>query len=163
MKQKWQKSRNYRRFKNENGEVVRRVITVDDIDVEVSEEIFLAYSQAERRERYIAEEVEPGLVLSLDKLIEDRVPLQKLGIEPIDSAEDSVVELEDKAERFRQLQKLPNLLLALSDEDRKLIEALYFKGISSREYGRLIGISQRAVIKRRDRILKFLKNNIKNF
>ena len=80
MKQKWQKSRNYRRFKNENGEVVRRVITVDDIDVEVSEEIFLAYSQAERRERYIAEEVEPGLVLSLDKLIEDRVPLQKLGI-----------------------------------------------------------------------------------
>jgi len=38
MKQKWQKSRNYRRFKNENGEVVRRVITVDDIDVEVSEE-----------------------------------------------------------------------------------------------------------------------------
>ena len=160
MKQKWQKSRNYRRFKNENGEVVRRVIT---IDVEVSEEIFLAYSQAERRERYIAEEVEPGLVLSLDKLIEDRVPLQKLGIEPIESAEDSVVELEDKAERFRQLQKLPNLLLALSDEDRKLIEALYFKGISSREYGRLIGISQRAVIKRRDRILKFLKNNIKNF
>ena len=155
MKQKWQKSRNYRRFKNENGEVVRRVITVDDIDVEVSEEIFLAYSQAERRERY--------MVLSLDKLIEDRVPLQKLGIEPIESAEDSVVELEDKAERFRQLQKLPNLLLALSDEDRKLIEALYFKGISSREYGRLIGISQRAVIKRRDRILKFLKNNIKNF
>ena len=101
--------------------------------------------------------------MSLDKLIEDRVPLQKLGIEPIESAEDSVVELEDKAERFRQLQKLPNLLLALSDEDRKLIEALYFKGISSREYGRLIGISQRAVIKRRDRILKFLKNNIKNF
>ena len=56
-----------------------------------------------------------------------------------------MVELEDKAERFRQLQKLPNLLLALSDEDRKLIEALYFKGISSREYGRLIGISQRRI------------------
>ena len=43
MKQKWQKSRNYRRFKNENGEVVSRVKKVDDIVVEVSEEIILAY------------------------------------------------------------------------------------------------------------------------
>jgi len=62
---------------------VRRVITVDGVDVEVSEEVFLAYSQADRRERYIAEEVEPGLVLSLDKLLEDGVPLEKLGVEPI--------------------------------------------------------------------------------
>lgn len=44
MKQKWQESRNYRRFKNENGEIVRRVISVDGQNVEVSEEVFLAYS-----------------------------------------------------------------------------------------------------------------------
>ena len=106
MKQKWQESRNYRRFKNEKGEVVRRVITVDEQDIEVSEEVFLAYSQAERRERYIAEEVVQGLVLSLDKLIEDGVPLQKLGVEPVESAEDSVVELERKAERDRKSTRL---------------------------------------------------------
>ena len=160
MKQKWQESRNYRRFKDENGEVVRRVITVNGQDVEVSEEVFLAYSQAERRERYIAEEVEPGLVLSLDKLIEDGVPLQKLGVEPIKRAEDSVVELERKAERFQQLCKLPEALAALADSDRELIESLYFKGMSTREYARFLGISQRAVIKRRDRILKLMKKNI---
>ncbi len=157
MKQKWQESRNYRRFKNEKGEVVRRVITVDEQDIEVSEEVFLAYSQAERRERYIAEEVEQGLVLSLDKLIEDGVPLQKLGVEPVESAEDSVVELERKAERFQQL---PEALAALADSDRELIESLYFKGMSTREYARFLGISQRAVIKRRDRILKLMKKNI---
>jgi len=160
MKQKWQESRNYRRFKNEKGEVVRRVITVDEQDIEVSEEVFLAYSQAERRERYIAEEVEQGLVLSLDKLIEDGFPLQKLGVEPVESAEDSVVELERKAERFQQLCKLPEALAALADSDRELIESLYFKGMSTREYARFLGISQRAVIKRRDRILKLMKKNI---
>lgn len=127
MKQKWQENRNYRRFKNENGEVVRRVITVDEQDVEVSEEVFLAYSQAERRERYIAEEVEPGLVLSLDKLIEDGVPLQKLGVEPIESFEDSVVELEQKTERLKLLRKLPELISSLPDEDRELIESLYLR------------------------------------
>ena len=157
MKQKWQESRNYRRFKDENGEVVRRVITVNGQDVEVSEEVFLAYSQAERRERYIAEEVEPGLVLSLDKLIEDGVPLQKLGVEPIKSAEDSVVELERKAERFQQMRKLPELISSLPDADKRLIESLYFKGMSTRQYASCLGISQRAVIKRRDRILNVLK------
>lgn len=153
MKQKWQEGRNYRRFKNETGEVVRRVITVDEQDVEVSEEVFLAYSQAERRERYIAEEVEPGLVLSLDKLIEDGVPLQKMGVEPIESAEDSVVELERKAERFQQLHKLPEALAELADSDRELIEALYFKGMSAREYARQQHVYHRAIIYRRDKIL----------
>ncbi|MCX4266423.1 MAG: ECF-type sigma factor, partial [Firmicutes bacterium] len=51
-------------------------------------------------------------------------------------------------------------LAALADSDRELIESLYFKGMSTREYARFLGISQRAVIKRRDRILKLMKKNI---
>ena len=49
---KWQESRNYRRVRDENGRVIANIITVDGIDVEVGEEVFLAYSQMERRERY---------------------------------------------------------------------------------------------------------------
>ena len=63
----WQKVRNYKRVKDENGNIIANIITVDGIDVEVTEEVFLAYSQAERRERYIIEELEPGKILSLDK------------------------------------------------------------------------------------------------
>ena len=33
---KWQESRNYRRIKNENGEVIANIITVEGQDVEVS-------------------------------------------------------------------------------------------------------------------------------
>ena len=48
----WQKNRNYKRIKDENGNVIANIITIDGIDVEVTEEVFLAYSQMDRRERY---------------------------------------------------------------------------------------------------------------
>lgn len=38
--EKWQESRNYRRIKNENGEVIANIITVDGVDVEVTEEVY---------------------------------------------------------------------------------------------------------------------------
>ena len=41
----WQKNRNYKRIKDENGNVIANIITIDGIDVEVTEEVFLAYSQ----------------------------------------------------------------------------------------------------------------------
>ena len=53
---KWQKERNYRRVYDENGQVIANIITVDGVDVEVTEEVFLAYSQMDRRERYLEEQ-----------------------------------------------------------------------------------------------------------
>lgn len=152
MKQKWQESRNYRRFKDENGEVVRRVITVDGQDVEVSEEVFLAYSQAERRERYI-EEYERGKVISLDRSLVNGVSLRRLGIEPVESAEDTTIALESESEFAKLLMALPEALSELSCADKELIEALYFKGISAREYARQQNVYHRAIIYRRDKIL----------
>ena len=53
---KWQEERNYRRIYNEAGEVIANIITVDGMDVNVAEDVYLAYSQADRRERYVWEE-----------------------------------------------------------------------------------------------------------
>ena len=92
----WQESRNYRRIKDKDGNIIANIITVDGVDVEVTEDVFLAYSQADRRERYIAEEVEPGRVLSLERLMEDGVPLVELGIEQEPSAENIVLEGADE-------------------------------------------------------------------
>lgn len=57
---KWQEERNYRRIYNEAGEAIANIITVDGVDVEVAEDVYLAYSQADRRERYVREEQFPG-------------------------------------------------------------------------------------------------------
>ena len=160
---KWQENRNYRRIKDEQGETIARIITVDGVDVEVTEEVFLAYSQPERRERYITEEVEPGMVLSWEKLLEDGVPLASLGIEPEESAEDALLELEESETRADMKRLLADALLELREADRQLLQALYFHGLSTRAYAHHLGVSQRAVTKRRDRILRDMKYFFEKF
>ena len=64
---KWQEERNYRRIYNEAGEVIANIITVDGVDVEVAEDVYLAYSQADRRERYVREEQFSGKILSMEQ------------------------------------------------------------------------------------------------
>ena len=67
---KWQEERNYRRIYNEAGELIANIITVDGVDVEVAEDVYLAYSQADRRERYVREEQFSGKILSLEQCLE---------------------------------------------------------------------------------------------
>ena len=52
----------------------------------------------------------------------------------------------------RELLKVPAVLDMLEDSDRQLINALFYKGISVREYAQRLGISHTMVRKRRDRI-----------
>ena len=130
---KWQESRNYRRIKDKNGIVTANIITVDGVDVEVTDEVFLAYSQADQRERYITEEVEDGRLLSLDQLLEDRVPFEALGVELEESAEASVLEQADKDGAVEQTKRLMTALSGLEQDEQELIQALFFDGVSDRK------------------------------
>lgn len=78
---KWQEERNYRRIYNEAGEVIANIITVDGVDVEVAEDVYLAYSQADRRERYVREEQFSGKILSLEQMAEDDLLSDYVGAE----------------------------------------------------------------------------------
>ena len=150
---KWQEERNYRRIYNEAGEVIANIITVDGVDVEVAEDVYLAYSQADRRERYVREEQFSGKILSLEQMAEDDLLPDYVGAEAAPSAEEEALE--------RELLLLA--MLSLNDADREMINALFFDGASTRDYAARIGITQRAVIKRRDRILRDLKKGFENF
>lgn len=154
---KWQEERNYRRVRNEAGEVIANIITVDGMDVEVPEDVYLAYSQADRRERYITEEQSSGKLLSLEQMAEDALLPDYVGAETAPSAETEALEREELRNLAEQKQILLLALLSLKDTDRELINALFFDGVSTREYAQRMGVSQRAVIKRRDRILRDLK------
>jgi RNA polymerase sigma factor (sigma-70 family) len=153
----WKESRNYRRIKDGHGKVIANIITVDGIDVEVSEEVFLAYSQADRRERYMTEDTPEGRVLSLDQMDEDEVQQDYVGGETVPSVEEQLLERQTAQERESMKQDLLLALLSLSDTDRELITALFFDGVSAREYARMTGVSDMAVRKRRDRVLRNLK------
>ncbi len=158
--QKWQESRNYKRIKDENGEVLAYIITVDGRDIEVTEEVYQAYSQADRRERYVREEVEPGKILSLEKLLEDEVPLEKLGVEMSPSAEEAIIGKEGIRQTEQQLKRLADALAGLNTAERQLLQALYFDGLSAREYARQLGVYHRTILYRRDKLLKKLRGTI---
>ncbi len=160
---KWQESRNYRQIKDGAGETVTYIITVDGVDVEVTEDIYRAYAQADRRERYLLEEQSAGKLLSLEQMAENGLLPCFVGAEAAPSAEEEVLEQEEAQHLAERKQILLLAMLALENADRELINALFFDGVSTREYARRIGITQRAVIKRRNRILRDLKKYFENF
>ena len=139
---KWQEERNYRRVRNEASEVIANIITVDGTDVEVPEHIYLAYAQADRRERYVMEEQSSGKLLSLEQMEEDALLPDYIGAETTPSAEAKVLEYEKFQDLEEQKHVLLLALLSLTDNDRELINALFFDGVSTRKYAERIGVTQ---------------------
>ena len=144
----WKKDRNYRKYIDAGG-IVRHVITVDGVDVNVTAEVYRAYAQADRRERY-AREREKGVLLSLERLEEDNVQLGYLTDIRVPSAEDTAL-------RQLRIAQMMDAVGQLSEDEKNLIVQLFFEGIALRELARRYGLQHRAVICRRDKILKKLR------
>lgn len=149
----WQKKRNYRKIPSSDG-LFTYFITIDGKDTEVDANVYLSYSTADRRERY-GYEREEGMLLSLDRLEEDNVTMSGLWDKQPESAEDIVLSHMD-------MERLYAALDNLTAEERQLIEALILYKVTEREYAAHIGISQKNVNKKKQRILfklrKFLEN-----
>lgn len=162
---KWQKERNYRRIYDGNGRVIANIITVDGVDVEVTEEVFRIYSQMDRRERYLEEQTwKPGTcTISLEYLKEQDVSIGLYVNECAPSAEDIVLQEEKQKELLIHKEKLKEAFVLLRKDEQKLIQALFFDELSTREYAHKQGVTQHAIIKRRDRVLTRLKNFLKKF
>lgn len=155
--EKWRKERNYKRIRDKEGHVISNTILVFGTQITVTDDIFDIYSSMDRRARYIEEDVPRNKEVSLERLAEDGICLERLTYDQGSSPEEYCIELEQQRLDAERLRKLPHAISTLTKADRKLIYALFFKGISTRQYARSIGVSQRTVIKRRDRILALLK------
>ena len=138
----WQKTRNYRRMKDENGNVIANVITVFGEKIEVSDELFTMYAHMDAHERYIMEEAPRGRVFSLDKMVEDGMSVEAVSHQFALSAEEILIAREDEQDTQHKLELLKQALSQLDEADRALIKAVYFENISMREYARRICVSQ---------------------
>ena len=96
-------------------------------------------------------------------MAEDDLLSDYVGAEAAPSAEEEALEREQAQSLAEQKEMLLLAMLSLNDADRELINALFFDGASTRDYAARIGITQRAIIKRRDRILRDLKKYFENF
>ena len=74
----WKDTRNYRRFRDENGNVIANIIYIDGEEVAVSDEVYEAYASMDRRERYLTDESDTPQDLSFERCVEDHVPFELL-------------------------------------------------------------------------------------
>ncbi|MCL2409381.1 MAG: hypothetical protein FWC96_07185 [Oscillospiraceae bacterium] len=147
----WQKTWNYRKYENTDGSFTY-VIIVDDKKIEVSADVYKAYSQSDRRERYCAER-DAGRLLSIEQFEEDRISLESLLDEHVESAEDSVIHI-------LLAEQAMAAFMTLESDEQHLIQALVIDGMTERDYAEQIGLSQKGVNKRKHKILEKLKNSV---
>lgn len=135
--------------------------------IEVTEEIYQVYMQGDRKMRYLEtdlkiertildesgriQQIIPSREDSLDRLVEDNAR----------QFEDTRESVEDAVLRKLAEDDLRRALTKLTDEEYALVSALFYEGRTERDYAKELGVSQVAVHKRKQRILKKLKGILK--
>ena len=124
--------------------------------VEVAEEVYRAYHQEERRGRTLEEKDQRNGLVSYDGLDTGELT----GQEMIPDRESASVE--DTALHKVMLGRLRRCLAQMDGPERELIQALYFEGLSEREFGKKTGIPPRTINDRKQRTLRRLKYFLEN-
>lgn len=124
-------------------------IRIGDQDVPVTEEVYRAYKRpawAERKRREVRAEMER----SLDVFLNDGFDI---------SSNDALVDeiVEDKL----LLEMLLAALNELTDDERRLIDSLFYQEKSERELAGKTGRSKTAIHKQKEKVLNKLKNLLK--
>jgi RNA polymerase sigma factor (sigma-70 family) len=129
-------------------------IRVKNEIVAVSEEVYTVYYKMGRRERYI-EEVSIKKNLSYNQLIEQNYPVEGNSQNPQCPIEDMIIEK-------IMFEKLLSALEELTDQERWLIDELFFQGKSERELADLMMLPRTTLQSRKNSIINKLKKIIEN-
>lgn len=143
------------REKELNGYKEKYFLPLHGMLMEVTKEEYKLYYKEKRRERYIAEQAKEVGAFSYDALTTDEF-----------NGEDILVDVnnspEEEAEQHLMVEMLLGLFQKLNPDEQALIKAIYFDGMSEREYAAKLGIYHNAVHKRKLKILEKLKKLMKN-
>lgn len=137
------------------GYLDKRFVFLHDCLMEVSESFYTDFYRDKRRQKYLDECAVQCGTISYDMLSTDDFNGEDILIDH------NVDVAEEVAERM-MMEKLKQSIDLLSDADRELIKALYFEGISEREYAQRMGVYHNAIHKRKIRILENLKKILEN-
>ena len=124
-------------------------IRVGDIVFSVTEEGYKDYYQALERWKYIKKK-ERRKKLSYDKALNDGLPIGILSCT-------EMVSVEDEAEKNIMIERMLNAVGLLENDERHLIQQLFFYEVSMRELARNNGVTEAAIRKRKRYILKKIR------
>ena len=133
----------------------KRFLSLHGMLMEVTREEYLSYYKEKRRQRYIDERAKKFGTFSYDALTTDVFNGEDI---LIDTQDDPSVETEHRI----MIDMLLKVFRQLTDDEQSLLKALYFEGLSEREYAARLGVYPNAVHKRKVRILEKLKKLIGN-
>ena len=130
-----------------NSEEKVYLINLGHSIMETDEANFRAFYKERRREKYLREEAQlAGGVISLNAIDSDE--LDGVGV-VLDTSEP----FEEKVMRKIMIEKLPEAISILTDEEKELIQQIYFNHISERELAKLWNIPRKTLSYRKDKVL----------
>ena len=124
-------------------------IFVGDEKIEVDQEVYKSYWQITNRERYLERLDRQNKLLFFSDLSTE------YSFE--DTIADDSYDLEKIVETKMLIDRVREAIDSLNDEEREVIERLYYQDESLRSIATSKGISAPALFKRRNKILKKLK------
>lgn len=124
-------------------------ILVNGDKVIVSKEVYLTYWRQTNREKYLEKLDRKNSLLYFSHLDQDG--------NFHDSIEDKSIDVEKLVETKEAIDHLYEAMSKLNDEEKEIIEALYFREETTREVAKQKGTHKTSIIRRRDQILKKLK------
>ena len=133
---------------------LKKFLPLHGMLMEVDEEFYEDFYRQKNRDEYLTWRTKNKDVSYQDYDTEDCSGEDML----VDPDEDIVTQVTDKlmAEHVRYVVSL------LPSDERELIEALFFKGYSERQWSRISGVPQRTICYRKNVILQKLKKILKN-
>lgn len=121
--------------------------------VEVSEEVYRAYVQPERKQRMREYRAHDKVQITSVEVLAEK------GVELEDATPDILTSIIEGEESAEELSRLRVAIAKLSERDRQVVQLYFFEGKTQKEIAELLGVSQPAVVKMLKRILVELANN----
>lgn len=133
----------------------RRFLFLHGMLMEVSEQDYMAFYRDKRRQKYLWEQAAGRKDVSIDVLLAE-------GFYGEDSLKDLTQDVAGQVEQSLMLDKLRKHLPLLEAEEQELIYALFFQGLSERQWAAKTSIPQRTINDRKRRVLAKLKKFLEN-
>lgn len=136
---------------------------IDGKEVELSEDIKNIFEEARKVEqRILRQERRYGVYSSSNYIIKSREQNGNAQEDYIESLEDKTSNIEEKVLRNEEILKVKESFSKLDKEELRLIKLLIEKELTEREIGKILGISQVAVNKRKHKVFDKLRTLLKD-
>lgn len=128
----------------------KKFIPLHGMLMEVSEADYAAFYKGKRRQKYLDERSEENGDISVDMLTTEEFNGADILVDTSEPVDELVI-------RSMMLDKLQDCLSLLSADELDLIQAIFYKGLTEREYAQQKGVYHNAIHKKKKRILDKIK------